>query len=287
MEFLQLKYFCDAAEMQNISRAAKLNKVPASGVSSSIKRLEQELDTTLFLRYANKVKLTEQGQFFYEEAVRLLEELESVKNRVRQIEEIGRKITVCVMACQDLVERSVLAFQKQNPKVGFELYPNVKKSGNVDFYISDELFYVRGCRKEILLEENFVLALSPDHPLAVVQNVDLQALKKERFVCTNAGTNIHHRVSAICYDHGFVPDVAVTVLSPADAVKYIQQGCVIGIFPETELPPAEGMVMKKLDGYRRTVCVFYEEARLRAKVNQLFLETLLETGKTARPRNPD
>ena len=57
MEILQLKYFCDAAQTQNFSKTAKKFLVPPSNISQTIKRLEKEVETTLFERHANKIKL--------------------------------------------------------------------------------------------------------------------------------------------------------------------------------------------------------------------------------------
>ena len=56
MDLLQLKYFCDSAESQNFSQTARKYQVPPSGVSQSVKRLENELGTPLFERKNNKVK---------------------------------------------------------------------------------------------------------------------------------------------------------------------------------------------------------------------------------------
>ena len=65
MELLQLKYFCDAAETENFSLTAKKFEVPPSGISQTVKRLEEELGTELFIRGANRVSLNEQGRIFY------------------------------------------------------------------------------------------------------------------------------------------------------------------------------------------------------------------------------
>ena len=276
MELLQLKYFCEAAEMLNISRAAKLNKVPASGVSSSIKRLEQELGVELFVRYSNKVKLTEQGQFFYEEATRILNELDNARSRIAMTGILTGKVSIAVMACENLVEKAVIEFQKQYPNVSFELYSTSKQSGNTDFYVSDEMFYIRGCVKKQLVEEKILLLLPKSHPLASKDEISVKDLKKEKFVCTNQGTILHHRLSSLCFENGFIPDVAVTVTSSKRALKYIEEGCCIGIFPETDVEKSDNIVLKSLDFANRRVCVFYNENRLVTKVNQLFLDKLLE-----------
>ena len=65
MEILQLLYFCSAAETENFAQTAKVYGVPATSISQSVRRLEKELEVTLFDRVANGVKLNERGKVFY------------------------------------------------------------------------------------------------------------------------------------------------------------------------------------------------------------------------------
>ena len=72
MELLQLKYFCDTAETQNLSETARKYSVPPSNISRAIKRLEAELDCVFFDHLSNKIFLNEQGKMFYERSRRRL-----------------------------------------------------------------------------------------------------------------------------------------------------------------------------------------------------------------------
>lgn len=47
MEFLQLRYFYESAQNENFAKTAEKFMVPASSVSASVKRLEQELGVEL------------------------------------------------------------------------------------------------------------------------------------------------------------------------------------------------------------------------------------------------
>ena len=49
MELLQLRYFYESAKNQSFSKTSEKYMVPLSSVSASIKRLEQEIKTDLFL----------------------------------------------------------------------------------------------------------------------------------------------------------------------------------------------------------------------------------------------
>ena len=53
--------------------------VPASSVSTSVKRLEKELGVLLFDRSANKIKLNAKGQIFSEALSDIFEKLETAK----------------------------------------------------------------------------------------------------------------------------------------------------------------------------------------------------------------
>lgn len=60
--------FIRVTEAGNFSRAADLMGVKQSGLSKSIKRLEEELGIKLFMRGSRHLKLTDAGHLFYEQA---------------------------------------------------------------------------------------------------------------------------------------------------------------------------------------------------------------------------
>ena len=66
MELLQLRYFKDAAELENFSMVAKKNMVPQPSISKTIGKLEDELGVLLFDRQGKRIVLNDNGKFFYE-----------------------------------------------------------------------------------------------------------------------------------------------------------------------------------------------------------------------------
>ncbi|PTX64998.1 regulatory helix-turn-helix LysR family protein [Melghirimyces profundicolus] len=62
MELQDLKVFRKVAETGNISRAAKELGYVQSNVTARIRRLEEELATTLFHRHSRGVTLTSAGR---------------------------------------------------------------------------------------------------------------------------------------------------------------------------------------------------------------------------------
>lgn len=65
MTIVQLKYFIALAETLNFTKVAEQFYVAQTGISYSIKSLENELNVKLFERSTKKVELTTAGQIFY------------------------------------------------------------------------------------------------------------------------------------------------------------------------------------------------------------------------------
>ena len=97
MEFLQLKYFCDAALTENFSETAKKFMVPPSNISQSVKRLEGELGVSLFDRNANRIRLNAHGKIFYEKVSNALCLIDEAKSALCDDGGHG-KIKICVNA---------------------------------------------------------------------------------------------------------------------------------------------------------------------------------------------
>src|SRR5215469_15817602 len=82
MEIRQLTHFVAVAEERSFSRAAKRVNIVQSGLSASIKALEQELGITLLVRTTRRVDLTEAGQVFLAEVRRVETALQGARDAV-------------------------------------------------------------------------------------------------------------------------------------------------------------------------------------------------------------
>src|SRR5581483_8395327 len=72
MELRHLEHFVAVAEERHFSRAAQGLHIVQSGLSASIRALEQEIGAPLFLRTTRRVTLTADGRAFLPEARRAL-----------------------------------------------------------------------------------------------------------------------------------------------------------------------------------------------------------------------
>src|SRR5262249_4703102 len=125
MELRQLRHFVAVAEEKNFSKAARRVNIVQSGLSSSIRSLEQELGLPLLLRTTRRVELTEAGRVFLAEVRRVQaavqgarDALESVRGMVRGTVHIG---TMQKLAPLFDLPGALARFRTEHPEVEIRL----------------------------------------------------------------------------------------------------------------------------------------------------------------------
>lgn len=116
----QVGIFLAAAEAKSFSEAAKHAGLTPAGVSRAISRLEERLGVSLFTRTTRSVRLTEEGQLFYErcaEATSGLREAEEAL-RGRQTEVLGNlRLSVPSTYAHFRLSKELPKFLEQHPKL--------------------------------------------------------------------------------------------------------------------------------------------------------------------------
>lgn len=115
------KIFYTVAEAGNISKAAKELYISQPAISKVITKLEQNLNTTLFLRNSRGVKLTYEGTLLYEQCKTAFHALSLGEFQIRNAmeENIGHlRIGVSTILCKNMLLPYLKKF--------IEEYPNIK-----------------------------------------------------------------------------------------------------------------------------------------------------------------
>ncbi len=118
---LNLYYiFYAVAKAKNISGAAKELYISQPAISKAISKLEQNLDTTLFIRNSRGVSLTPEGEMLYEQVNTAFHCIHTGEEKIRLANELGMghlSIGVSTTLCKYVLLPYLKEFTKQNPHV--------------------------------------------------------------------------------------------------------------------------------------------------------------------------
>lgn len=261
MELLQLRYFYDSAAALSFARTADKYMVPTSSVSSSVRRLEKELGCPLFVRYANRIELSDEGRRLQKSLCLVFSELDAAVSALSRPAEDTRKIRMLVRAVRSQVTDRIVAFREIYPEIAFSTVLNFDEQ-NIEAYdiiIDTESPAYAGMERFELCSMRIGLRAAPDHPLAG-KPVSLRALSDEPFISWGEGSNMQKILDAACLRAGFAPRVAVTVGDKECYEKLIRAGVGIGLGREDI--PMKGTVELAVSDFdeRYTVYVYCKSA---------------------------
>ena len=208
MEMLQLRYFHESALTENFSKTAEKYMVPVSSVSASIRRLEQELGTKLFIRAGNRVVLNEKGKRLLEAVDNALTQLDIAVDDISAQPTQKQTLSILCRCTRQTVVRKALDFHRMNPSVFFKVeFDDTKENyGKYDIILSEpdeELeCYASFPWRRLKIQ---IEALKTD-PLSQAP-ITLNQLRDRLFVTSGSQKGRFGVFAQACKKQGFTPKV--------------------------------------------------------------------------------
>jgi len=220
IELRHLRYFVAVAEELHFGRAARRLHLSQPPLSQQIRRLEELLGYSLFVRTSRAVRLTSAGEVFLERAQRTLRKMDEDVEAMRTVAR-GEAGTLTVgfigSAMLTAIPAMLGLYRTRFPKVHLQLHEayssqvlRALKDGSLDVGFARDGDPTDGIEKEALFSEPFVAVLPAKHPLAQRSRLlDASKLAGEPFVFYSplAGTRAYERPMSICEAAGFRPRV--------------------------------------------------------------------------------
>jgi DNA-binding transcriptional LysR family regulator len=197
MDLRQLEYFVTVAEQQHFTHAAARLNVVQSGLSASIRALEDEFGAKLFQRTTRKVALTPMGQAFLTEARRVLAAAADARKLVADMRGLrrGRLSIGSIRGLAPLLDIAALigGFHEACPEIEIRLAsgdsgPLIEdvRSGELDLAFAQFVGAAPvGISAWMLACEPLVVVCKPRHRLAGLGDITLAELAGETFVDLN------------------------------------------------------------------------------------------------------
>src|SRR4051812_20182370 len=243
MDFRQLHYFKEIVKQGSISKAAEVLHIAQPPLSQLLKKLENDLGTTLIHRYRQKWELTETGKLLYQYADQVLIHTQDVKQRIREIEQgIAGTVNIGVSStCSNMLIDYVSLFRTQ--------YPNVKMNivtGNSEELLKrleqreiDMAILLRPSNSEkyqikTLKKQPFVVIMPTSWlPLFSSQDITLEKIASFPFIMLGAieGHFLHESILQIFLEHSLEPDIIIECKDVTMVIALVNKGLGLSIIP--------------------------------------------------------
>jgi LysR family hydrogen peroxide-inducible transcriptional activator len=248
MNLRDLDYLVAVAEHQHFGRAAEACHVSQPTLSTQLKKLERELGVQLVERSARHAMLTDAGTQVVERARVIREETDSIREIARRARDpeagrvrIGVFPTLAPYLLPHVVPRvharfphlELLLVEDKTDAVLEQLRDGKLDVGVLALPVADERLH-----RELLFEEDFVLAVPADHPLARAEGpAPLSVLAGERLLLLEDGHCLRAHALSVCALSGADERSGFRATSLETLRQMVAAGVGVTLLPDLAVQP--------------------------------------------------
>lgn len=252
MDIRALRYFVAVAGTGHMTRAAEQLGIQQPPLSLQIKALERELGVLLFKRHPRGVALTDAGRLFQAEALRMLQDMEAMKQRMARVAQ-GQTGTLAVgftssAAAHRFMPEALRAFRRAHP--GVELQLREDNAAELTEALAAGRLHCgllrvpvarpEGLVFETLLREPVWVAMPSDHRFALPTNgkkpakpLALSKLCEEGIILVRrpGAPGLYAELLALCHAQGLRPRVVAEVDRMMTNLNLVAAGVGLSVVP--------------------------------------------------------
>ena len=180
MDTRTLRYFITVYEELSLSAAAQRCSISQPSISAAVQQLEAELNRQLFIRHSRGVSPTNSGKLLYPYALKVLNDIQAIKDFFQK-KTISLPFKIGLMPF--LSGERIGKFIKEllNSIEGLDL-TIVDWNEAADARIISSTMVAKDERFHELWQDEYVLALPENHPLAGKKNIKLKQIDGLPFI---------------------------------------------------------------------------------------------------------
>ncbi|SEB15810.1 LysR family transcriptional regulator [Variovorax sp. YR216] len=192
LERMHLSIVQEVEKQGSLTAAANVLCVTQSALSHSMKKLEQQLGTDIWLREGRSLRLTQAGQYLLAVANRVLPQLDLAEERLRQFAQGERGTLRIGMECHPCYQwllRIVSPYLAAWPDVDVDVKQKFQFGGigalfgyEIDLLVTPDPLFKPGLKFEPVFDYEQVLVVGRNHPLAGAAYLKPKQLAQEVLV---------------------------------------------------------------------------------------------------------
>lgn len=261
MEILQLRYFFESAKNGSFAKTAQKYMVPTTSVSSSVKRLENELGCKLFDRLANKIILNQNGIKLQQSLLTVFEELDHAVDSLSAFANDTREIKMLVRAMRYIITDYIIEYKTKHPNITFKTVFDFDETNfeDYDIIIDDKPELYEGYESFEICSMPIKLKCSASNPICN-QKLTLKQLCNQPFISMGEKSSMHQMLIKACSRVGFTPDIVVKTNDVSCYNKCLEAGVGIGLGRDDNSSPRTVKFLDVTDfNITQTVCAYYKK----------------------------
>lgn len=232
INFNQLRTFCQAAKHGSYTTAAEKLYVTQPAVTAQMKLLEDHCNLKLFKKKGRKVYLTDEGKTLYQYAHKVFDyekEIEDVIEDMRELKRGVLRLGTTKAYARYFMPLMITRFRETYPDIKIHLDEGSSRDMTLsllDFENEISIIAKAEDHPDVYFlpfsEEEVVLIMAPDHPLAGKRSVVFDQLSREPIIMKEIGSGTRRLVNELFDRHHCTPDMLMET-SNAEFIKQLVQ----------------------------------------------------------------
>jgi DNA-binding transcriptional LysR family regulator len=234
MNLHTLRIFTNVAKLGSITEAANFLHISQPAVTAQIRKLEREIGVKLITGKGRGIQLTSEGEFLYEQGLRLFHLEEQIDEKLKIFLEKTEKVQIAsnYIAMNYILPPIISGYKLENPDV--DVYVSLGNVVSVERrllnYESDLGFVVQSnighedLHFEKILDVPFWFVVHPSHHLAN-KEVAIFDLSEQDFIYRERGSSTRDLLEAIFYTHNCpLPKLGLQMQGLPESIKVVEAG---------------------------------------------------------------
>ncbi|MFJ5563385.1 LysR family transcriptional regulator [Lysinibacillus xylanilyticus] len=236
MQFDALRTFITLVEVNNFTKASEILHISQPSVSLHIKNLEQEFQTTLFIRSPKSVQITPTGEILYKRAKQMMaiaeaarEDILTYHHEIQGTLVIGASFTIG----EYILPPIIAGLQQQFPQLELQvIIGNTKEIIQYTKLLQVDIGLIEGQAqaqdhelliKPFMQDELFIVSAS-NNPLAKESTITVADLQQQNWVAREEGSGTRYYLDHLFRANGLQVRSLLTISSNQGVKESVIQG---------------------------------------------------------------
>ena len=233
------KIFYTVGKFQNITKAAQALYISQPAVTMSIKKLEEQLETTLFIRTKRGVILTNEGKVLYEYVSKAMENIKIGENRIASLKNLEHgsiRIGIGTTLTKYFLMNYLEKYHEKYPNITINIDTSMTseilsklENGIVDMaIITNDTSNFNNFNVEYSQNINYTFVCNKDFINLTKKTISLEELKDYPLLMQHSNSNSRRILNDFTSKHNIEIDGNIELSSYALVIEFAKIGMGIG-----------------------------------------------------------